>query len=159
MRLTTFTDYSLRVLMYLALHPQRFVTILEIAEAYGISGNHLMKVVQHLAASGDIVTLRGPRGGLRLARPAEAIGVGDIVRRTEPDMTLMPCGGCIIHPACVLPSVLDRALAAFMAVLDACTLADLVVPAAELADLLRPHHAAEPPLTETAEPPLTDTED
>jgi Rrf2 family nitric oxide-sensitive transcriptional repressor len=75
MRLTTFSDYTLRVLMYLALHPDRFVTIPEIAAAFGVSVNHLMKVVQRLAASGDVETLRGPRGGLRLLRPAEAIRV------------------------------------------------------------------------------------
>lgn len=126
MRLTTFTDYALRVLIYLALNPDRFVTITEIAAAYGISANHLMKVTQHLAAGGDIVTLRGPRGGLRLARAAEAIRVGDIVRRTEPVMAPLPWGGRVIQPECVLPAVLDRAMAAYMAVLDACTLADLV---------------------------------
>ena len=75
MRLTAFSDYALRVLMYLALHPDRFVSIPEIATAFGISANHLMKVVQHLGASGDVLTLRGPRGGLRLARPAEAIRI------------------------------------------------------------------------------------
>ena len=68
MRLTTFSDYTLRTLMYLALHPDRFVTIAEIAAAYRISSNHLMKVAQHLAASGDVMTLRGQHGGLRLAR-------------------------------------------------------------------------------------------
>ena len=116
MRLTVFSDYSLRVLTYLALHPDRFVTIPEIAGAYGISRNHLMKVTQHLTASGYVATLRGPRGGLRLARPAGGIRVGDVVRGTEP--VLGRRGG---EPGCVL----DRAMAAFMAVLDACSVADL----------------------------------
>jgi Rrf2 family transcriptional regulator, nitric oxide-sensitive transcriptional repressor len=136
MRLTTFSDYSLRVLMYLALHPDRFVTIPEIAAAFGISVNHLMKVVQHLAASGDVVTLRGPRGGLRLARSAGAICVGNVIRGTEPDMALAPCAECVIQPECALSGVLDQAIAAFMAVLDACTVADLVARRETLTGLL-----------------------
>jgi Rrf2 family nitric oxide-sensitive transcriptional repressor len=126
MRLTTFSDYTLRVLMYLALHPNRFVTIPEIATAFGVSTNHLMKVVQQLAASGDVVTLRGPHGGMRLGRPADAIHVGGVIRASEPDMALAPCSECIIQPACGLTGVLDQAIAAFMAVLDAYTVADLV---------------------------------
>jgi Rrf2 family nitric oxide-sensitive transcriptional repressor len=117
MRLTAFTEYALLVLVYLARHPDRFVTIPEIAGAHGISVNHLMKVVQHLAARGDVVTLRGPRGGLRLARPAGVIRVGDVVRASERDLA---------SASCVLPEVLERALAAFMAVLDGCTVADMV---------------------------------
>jgi Rrf2 family transcriptional regulator, nitric oxide-sensitive transcriptional repressor len=136
MRLTTFSDYTLRVLMYLALHPDRFVTIPEIAAAFGISANHLMKVVQHLGASGDVLTLRGPRGGLRLARPAGAISVGNVVRGTEPEMALVPCAACTIQPGCVLTGVLDQAMSAFMAVLDGCTVADLVAPHRALVGLL-----------------------
>lgn len=144
MRLTTFSDYTLRVLMYLALHPDRFVTIPEIAAAFGISANHLMKVVQHLGASGEVETLRGPRGGLRLARAADGIRVGDVVRRTEPEAPLVPCAGCVIQPGCGLPAVLDRAMAAFMAVLDQCTVADLVATRREaLIGLLDPRPAAE----------------
>jgi Rrf2 family nitric oxide-sensitive transcriptional repressor len=82
--------------------------------------------VQHLGASGDVLTLRGPHGGLRLARPATEIQIGAIVQGTEPDMTLVPCAACVIQPACGLPSVLDKALAAFMAVLNQHTIADLV---------------------------------
>lgn len=136
MRLTTFSDYTLRVLMYLALHPDRFVTIPEIAAAFGVSGNHLMKVVQRLAARGDVQTLRGPRGGLRLARPAEAICVGNVIRATEPEMALAPCAECVIQPQCTLSEVLDQAVAAFMAVLDGCTVADLVARRAALLPLL-----------------------
>ena len=117
MRLTVFTEYALLVLVYLARHPNRFVTITEIAGAHGISANHLMKVAQHLAARGDVVTLRGPRGGLRLARPAAVIRVGDVVRASERDLALA---------SCVLPGPLERAVAAFIAVLDGCTVADLV---------------------------------
>jgi Rrf2 family nitric oxide-sensitive transcriptional repressor len=136
MRLTTFSDYTLRTLMYLALHPDRFVTIAEVAAAYRISSNHLMKVVQHLSGSGDVVTLRGQRGGLRLARAPGQIRVGDVIRRTEPDMALVPCAACVIHPGCVLPNVLDQAVAAFMAVLDAHTIADLVATPNALLPLL-----------------------
>jgi Rrf2 family nitric oxide-sensitive transcriptional repressor len=146
MRLTSFSDYALRVLMYLALHPDRFVTVPEIAAAFGISANHLMKVAQHLATNRDVLTLRGPRGGLRLARPASAIRVGDIIRSTEPDMALVACAGCVIQPGCALPAMLDEAMAAFMAVLDGYSVADLVASPAVLVDLLKR------PSGETADP-------
>jgi Rrf2 family nitric oxide-sensitive transcriptional repressor len=136
MRLTTFSDYTLRTLMYLALHPDRFVTIAEIAAGYRISPNHLMKVAQHLAGSGDVVTLRGQHGGLRLARAAAAIRVGDVIRRAEQDLTLAPCASCVIQPGCVLPGALDRAVAAFMAVLDEYSIADLVAAPGTLLPLL-----------------------
>jgi Rrf2 family nitric oxide-sensitive transcriptional repressor len=136
MRLTTFSDYTLRILMYLALHPDRFIRIQEIAAAFGISANHLMKVVQHLAATGDVLTLRGPHGGLRLARPAGTIRIGAIIRRTEPDTALAPCSDCIIQPACVLPDVLEKAMAAFLAVLDQHSIADLISTRSTLTPLL-----------------------
>ena len=140
MRLTGFTDYTLRTLVYLALQPDRQVTIADIANAYDISANHLMKVVHQLAMAGDIATTRGRRGGLRLARPAAAINVGEVVRRSEPDMALVSCfdnaQGCVIQDGCVLQTVLGDALAAFLAVLDKYTVADLVVPRQALADLL-----------------------
>ncbi len=115
MRLTVFSEHALHVLAYLARHPGRVVTIKEIAGHYGASGNHLMKVVQHLAARDLVVTLRGPRGGLRLARPAQAIRIGDVVRGTESGLEATSGAG----------AVLDRAIAAFMAVLDASSVADL----------------------------------
>ncbi len=140
MRLTGFTDYTLRTLMYLALQPDRQVTIADIAGAYNISVNHLMKVVHQLSVAGDIVTTRGRRGGLRLARPATEINIGTVVRRTEPDMALVACfesaDHCPIDCHCVLQGAMREALAAFLAVLDRYTLADLVAPGQALAELL-----------------------
>lgn len=129
MRLTMFTDVALRTLIYLASHPGRLVTIAETAAALGVSPNHLMKVVQHLAASGHVTTLRGNRGGLRLARPAADITLGDVIRHTEPGLSLLPVPEtgrlCLIPGDAALTTTLGSALAACMAVLDARTLADL----------------------------------
>jgi Rrf2 family nitric oxide-sensitive transcriptional repressor len=141
MRLTTYTDYTLRTLMYLAVHADRYATIAEIARAYRISEAHLMKVVHQLGVSGDIETLRGRKGGMRLAKPAANINLGAVVRRTEADMELVPCFEdeevCTIGGACTLRTALRKALAAFLAVLDQYTLADLVAPRRRLATLLR----------------------
>lgn len=141
MRLTVYTDYALRVLMYLAADPQPKPTIGEIAESYSISRNHLMKIVHELGVAGYIETVRGKGGGLRLKRPAETIGLGEIIRFAEADFNLVPCfpgagGGCAITPACKLKGALHRAREAFMAVLDDYTLADLVSNADQLRDLL-----------------------
>lgn len=131
MQLTRYSDYSLRVLMYLALDPDRLVTIEDIAGSYAVSKAHLMKVVHQLGLGGFIETVRGRGGGLRLARPAEEIMVGEVVRSTETVLALAECfeagaSRCAIEPACGLRSVLDEALAAFLAVLDRYTIADLV---------------------------------
>jgi Rrf2 family nitric oxide-sensitive transcriptional repressor len=129
MQLTAFTDYTLRTLIYLGVEEGRRATIAEIAAAYGIAENHLTKVVLLLGQAGDVATLRGRAGGLRLARPASAINVGAVVRRTEPGLALAPClgtGQCVITPACTLRPVLAEALDAFLGVLDRYTLADLV---------------------------------
>jgi Rrf2 family transcriptional regulator, nitric oxide-sensitive transcriptional repressor len=140
MRLTAYTDYTLRTLMYLAVNTSRLATIAEVARTYRISETHLMKVVHQLGVAGDIETLRGRNGGLRLARPAEAINLGSVVRRTEEDMDLVACfdglATCAISEICVLQAVLHEALAAFLGVLDRFTLADLVAPRAQLAILL-----------------------
>jgi Rrf2 family transcriptional regulator, nitric oxide-sensitive transcriptional repressor len=148
MRLTVFTDYTLRTLMYLALRPDTLVTIADIAAAYQISNNHLMKVVHQLSLSGDVVTVRGQRGGLRLARPAGEINVGTVVRRSEADLDMMPCfgtqGSCAIKPDCVLSSAVEAALRAFLATLDGYTLADLVRPRLALARLLQIGESVEP---------------
>ena len=135
MRLTVYTDYSLRMLIYLAVKDEGLATIGEVADHYGISQHHLTKVAHQLGLAGFIATVRGKGGGLRLARPAREIGLGAVVRHTEPDMALVPCFAsaeapaglpCPIVPACGLRSVLDEARQAFMAVLDRYNLADLV---------------------------------
>jgi Rrf2 family nitric oxide-sensitive transcriptional repressor len=130
-QLTRYSDYSLRVLIYLALDPERLVTIEEIAQSYGISKAHLMKVVHQLGLNGYVETVRGRGGGLRLARRPEEITVGEVIRSTEENMALVECfdpesSQCAIEPACGLRSVLHEALAAFLAVLDRHTLGDLV---------------------------------
>ncbi len=146
MRLTAFSDYTLRTLIYLALRPNTLCTIDEIAQAYDISANHLTKVVHQAALAGDITTVRGQRGGLRLGRSADTINIGAVLRRTEPDFAVAPCFGagdaCAIQPGCLLQGVLGDALEAFLAVLDKTTLADLVRPRRKLSSLLNLEPAA-----------------
>ena len=144
MRLTVYTDYSLRMLMYLAAKEGGRTTIAEVAAAYGISKAHLTKIAHQLGLAGYVETARGKGGGLRLARPAGEIGLGDVVRRLEPDMALVPCfeplhAPCLIVPACGLRGALYEARQAFLVVLDRYSLADLVQRRAALAALL---HAA-----------------
>ena len=141
MRLTVYTDYALRLLMYLALKDDAVATISEVATSYGISRNHLMKVAYELGAAGYIETIRGRGGGLRLAKPAEWVRLGDIVRCTEPDMALVTCfkpveAPCTIKKCCVLRGALERAREAFNDVLDDYSLADLVQPRSRLKNLL-----------------------
>ena len=141
MRLTVFTDYALRVLIYLAMEPERRVIIRDIAEDYGISRNHLTKVVNNLTRAGLVDASRGVKGGLMLAHPAAEIGVGEVVRATEEDLALVECfrpdNRCIITPACKLKHVVWEAKEAFLAVLDRYTVADLVENEPELRRLLR----------------------
>ena len=133
MRLTLYTDYSLRVLLYLAAKPEAAATITEIAEYYNISRNHLVKVVHSLGINEFITTSRGKNGGIRLARPADEILLSDVVRKTEPDLNLLECfdpqtDQCVISPTCRLKSMLYEGRAAFMAVLERNTLADAAKP-------------------------------
>ncbi len=144
MRLTRYTDYALRTLMYLGLKPAgELATINEIAVRYGISENHLMKVVHRLGQVGLVTTVRGRQGGVALARDPAAINIGDVVRQCEDDMRLVECfdpegNTCPIAGVCGLTPVLGEALAAFLAVLDATTLADLLAPRKALEAVLQP---------------------
>lgn len=126
MKLTLFTDYSMRVLLYLAARPDRLCSIAEVAQTYRISQNHLMKVVTELVQSGYVESIRGRNGGIRLGKPPEDINIGALVRRTEGGFDLVDCGNCIVAPACRLTGMLKEALSAFLAVLDRYSLADLV---------------------------------
>lgn len=126
MRLTRYTDYAMRVLLHLAARDDGLASIGEIARLYDISQNHLMKVVQDLGKAGFVRTVRGRGGGIALALPADRIVVGQVVRHTEDGFQLVDCDNCVIAPACSLPRVLNEATAAFIAVLDKYTLADLM---------------------------------
>lgn len=149
MRLTSFTDYTLRVLMFLGAHSdeQRLITIGEIAGAYRVSENHLMKIVHHLSKHGYVVTTRGKGGGMRLAREPESIRIGEVVRAAEGDLALVECFepgnlNCPITPVCTLRGVLGNALDAFLDVLDRYTLADLLQPRSKLIKVFHDIRAA-----------------
>ena len=140
MKLTRFTDYSLRVLIYLGLKDDSRVTIREISDAYGISRNHLMKVVSLLTRMGYLDARRGPGGGIALARPPEEIILADVVRDMEDDLNLVECfcagGECVIKPMCKLKTALNQALAAYLDTLERYTLLDLLRPRNQLAEVL-----------------------
>ena len=130
MRLSEYTDYTLRVLMYCARHRERLVTIAELAEQHGLSKGHLMKVVNDLARQGLVETMRGRGGGLRLAKEPGSIRIGDVVRASETDFRLVECfdartNACSLSPDCRLKHVFDAALRAYFLALDGATLADL----------------------------------
>jgi len=153
MHLTRFTDYSLRVLIFLAVKGEERSTIHEIAGRFDISRNHLMKVVQDLSHKGYITAIRGKNGGLLLKKAPEEIRLGKLVRDTEHDLLLVECFGdsneCRITPACQLKPILAEALRAFLAVLDKYTLADMLGPReSQLVELLRiaPLTGSKPPL-------------
>lgn len=144
MRLTDYTDYSLRVMLYLALRRDELSTIQEISDAYGISKNHLMKVVQRLGELGWVDTIRGRNGGLRLGSNSLELSVGAVVRETESDFALVGCfpdehgerRSCVIEPQCRLKHALAAAREAFLAELDRHTIGELAQPAGELTGLL-----------------------
>jgi Rrf2 family nitric oxide-sensitive transcriptional repressor len=136
MELTYYTDYALRVLVYAGLRQEKLCLISEIAEDYGISENHLMKVVHGLAQGGFVRTYRGKGGGLTLAKDPKDITIGSVVRHMEGPFKPVECfrtgNKCAITGACDLPSILDEALLAFITVLDRYTLADLLERRAHL---------------------------
>ncbi|HEX7801110.1 MAG TPA: Rrf2 family transcriptional regulator [Asticcacaulis sp.] len=130
MHLTTYTDYALRVLIYLNAHVDRRPTIGEIADKYGISKNHLVKCAQQLGRAGFLVNTRGRSGGLALARPADQITLGEVVRRMEPEMDIVPCmdrdnHSCVISEVCGMKPVFHEAREAFLRVLDGYSVADI----------------------------------
>jgi len=142
MRLTLFTDYALRVLMYLGLKQDELATIREIAERYRISENHLMKVAHQLSKDGFVATVRGRQGGLMLARAPKDINIGDVVRRYEDDLRLVECfdrrtNTCPIAGACSLTGIINDALAAFLKTLDRKTLADVLKTSPAIGPKLR----------------------
>ena len=130
MHITRYTDYSLRVLIYLAVQGDPPAAIQEIADSYDISKNHLMKVVHQLNKKGYIETIRGKKGGMRLHRPPSDISIGILVRETEQDLSIVECfsskNACKITPVCGLKSMFGEALKAFLEVLDKYTLADVI---------------------------------
>lgn len=136
MRLTRYTDFALRVLLYLGREPGRLASIAEVSRAYGVSQSHLMKVVSDLVGAGYVESVRGRSGGIRLARPASEIMIGPLVRHTEADFDLVECGSCLIATACGLSSMFDEALAAFLRVLDGYSLADALARKGDFAHLL-----------------------
>lgn len=142
MQLTRYSDYALRVLMYLALNGHRRSTAREIADAYGVSESHLKKVIFHLGRSGFITTIRGEGGGLELARPASGINLGAVYREFEPNFELAECFAgkercaCPIAGFCEITRVLESALQAFFEVLDRHTLEDLLTSAPALKHIL-----------------------
>ncbi|MGD6819165.1 RrF2 family transcriptional regulator [Metabacillus sp. 84] len=142
MRLTNYTDYSLRVLIYLAAKDkEKLSNIKEIADVYGISKNHLMKVTYDLGKMGLLNTTRGRNGGIQLALDPSDINIGAVVRKTEDDFNLVECfdqenNHCVISPACGLKHVLNKALQSYMQILDSYTLADLVKNQRQLQNVL-----------------------
>ncbi len=142
MRLTKVSDYSLRVLIYLAVHPGRPVSLSEMSRAYGVSSHVLVKVVQLLIEDGAVASIRGRHGGFRLEKPPGEINVGALVRRTETTWDVVECfnrdtNTCPIEPACGLKGALTRAQRAFLGVLDDYTLADFLPRTREVKQLLR----------------------
>ena len=142
MQLTKFSDYALRVLMYTHAAGDRRVTIEEMAASYRISRAHLMKVVNTLTRSGYLTAFRGRSGGLKLARPAEEIRLGDVIRDTEPDFALVECfvtgNQCVIAECCRLPRALKQALGAFLDSLDQHTLASISLKPRDFRNVLEP---------------------
>ena len=143
MRLTMFTDYSLRTLMFLSQNQDRLCTAREIAQSYGISLNHIVKVVHNLAQLGYIKTLKGKGGGIRLSRPPEELNLWELVKALEPDFTVVECfdqqhNTCRVVSACGLKSILHEAMQAFGNTLAQYSVADAIAQPQLFATLLQP---------------------
>lgn len=166
MHLTRFTDHAFRILYYLALKPGERVAIREIGDAFGISRNHLVKVVRVLVAQGWVRTMRGRSGGVTLAVDPAHIPLGEVVAACEPDFRLAECfdgtnNGCVIDPLCALKGILESGLRAFFTELNRHTVADLLVDREGLLGLLDPEtksgsRPAEPPADPPARSPRTE---
>ena len=131
MQLTLHTDYSLRILVYLAQKGGKQATISEIAEFYQVSRNHLVKVVHHLSTTGFLETIRGKHGGIKLSRPPDQIAIGDVVRNMEPNFEIVECfaegnQNCVLTPVCKLKMVLNQASNEFLSLLDGHTIAEAI---------------------------------
>lgn len=138
MQLTSFTDYGLRALIYMASLPaEKMTSISEVTEVYGVSRNHMVKIINQLSREGFVTAVRGKNGGIRLGKPAESIRIGDVVRALEP-LSLVNCSHdfCHITPACRLKQVLQQAIQNFLEELDKHTLADMVEENSALYKLL-----------------------
>ncbi len=151
MNLTYYTNYSLRVIIYLGLHSASLASISQISEAFGISRNHLIKVVHNLARLGFITTMRGRGGGLRLARDPSQINIGEVVRKTEPSFNWVECSNaaqntCPLSPLCELRGIMRAAGEAFLSTLDRYTLADVLVRRKQMAALLNIVYTRQSPL-------------
>lgn len=130
MELSRFTDYSLRTLIYAGIHPDRIITVPEVAGAYGLSKNHLVKIAHKLGKTGFLQVVRGRYGGFRLGAPPEEINLGEVVRACE-NLALVEClaedgGSCPINGACALKGIIKEARDAFLETFDRYTLADLI---------------------------------
>lgn len=150
MRLTYHTDYALRMLVYLSVNAGRPSRVADVADSYGISRNHLLKVALHLGRLGYLRNVRGRAGGIALARKPEDINIGDVVRKIEDDFALVDCmrcdgGSCTISPACRLKGIVRKAVEAFLSALDAYSLADIAGNGEVLSELLGfPSKTSEP---------------
>lgn len=143
MQLTSYTDYSLRMLIYLGINLDRLVTIAEVAQVYGISRNHLMKVAHNLAIYGYVRSVPGKKGGITLKGAPESINLGDVVRTMESNFAVVECfngnkNTCCIRPACLLQGVFRKAVEQFMSCLDEYTLADILKNQDKLIELTIP---------------------
>ena len=136
MKLTLYTDYAMRVMIYTGSNPDRLCSIREISDSFSISQNHLMKVVQDLVQAGFLTSVRGRKGGLKLSRDAADINLGELLRHTEGLTNIIDCSGCVVAPVCGLPPILNEATRAFVAVFDKYSVADLVARRSKLSQIL-----------------------
>lgn len=153
MHLTRFTDYALRAMGYLALEPEKRSTVGAVAKRMGMSEDHLLKVVQRLSQAGLVKTIRGRKGGVVLARRPDEIFIGEVVRKTEDNLMIVPCfddadKSCPITAACGIPPMMEEALSAFLTTLDRYTIADMIVRREELLQLtlVTPREVEEEPV-------------